>query len=274
MSVERQKLVTELQAAAKKVADIIRDADTTKKIPDSEWTVGDTIAHIVVSQYLITSFMTGKNEYIPDPENFVAEVSKNLSREYVAKINKKFLSKFSQRNGADLADSLIKEINSLITTGAKFPDDRMFATHYGKMTVPVLFSYCLLHLLAHGSAVAKTLNKSLPVTSANTGLTIPYIKVAMEKLFDKKAAGELTANFVLEMRKVETFVIHIHKGEIKIDTALPVSVDARIALDSLTFFLVANGYQSLWSALFSGKIRLSGRKPWLALKLQSLFQGL
>lgn len=218
--------------------------------------------------------MTGKNSYIADPESMIEDLKENLSRDYLAKLNKKFLERFSQREGPALAESLIKEVNNFVTVGKKFPDTQTFNTHFGKITLLNLFSYCLLHLISHGSSTAKTLNKPLLATLKNTGLTIPFIKVVMVKLFDKKAAGDLTANFVLEMRGVETFVIHVRKGEIIIDNALPSSVDVRIALDSLTFFLVANGYQSLWIALLSGKIRLGGRKPWLALNLQSFFKGL
>lgn len=274
MSLQRTVLIRELRQAAEKVADIIRTADTTIKIPNSEWTAGDEIAHVVVSQHHYISFMTGKNSYIADPESMIEGLKNNLSRDYLAKLNKKFLDKFSQREGPALAELLIKEVNHFITVGKKFPDTQTFNTHFGKITLLNLFSYCLLHLISHGSSTAKTLNKPLPATMINTGLTIPFIKVAMVKLFDKKIAGDLTANFVFAIKNVETFVIHIHKGEIKIDNHISSAIDARVSLDSLTFFLGTNGYMPIWKALFTGKMSLSGKRPWLILKLQSLFKGL
>src|SRR6185503_14807055 len=120
MSKIREQLTRELTDAAQKVAAIIRDADTAVMVPNSGWTVGDAVAHIVVSQHLITSFMTGKSAYISDPERFIEDIQKNLSRENVAKINKKFLTQFSERKGSVLADRLVKEINSLISVGEKY----------------------------------------------------------------------------------------------------------------------------------------------------------
>lgn len=274
MTAQRQELITELKKAAQEIAGIIRNADTSIKIPNSEWTVGDEIAHLVVSQHNYISVMTGKNSYIPDPESVIEDLKKNLSQDNLAKLNKKFLDKFSQRDGSALAQLLIKEVNHFITVGKKYSDTQPFNTHFGTMNLLNLFSYCLLHLIGHGSSTAKTLKKSLPATLQNTGLTIPFIKIAMMKLFDKKSAGDLTAHFVLDMRNVETFVIHINKGEITIDNNIPSVVDVRIKLTSLTFFKVVNGYQSLWNALLTGRVVVGGKRPWLALKLATFFQRL
>jgi putative sterol carrier protein len=275
MSQQRQVLSRELHKLAKRVAGFIYDADTTKKIPHSEWTIGDATAHLVITQHIITSLVGKKKvSYIPDPDTFVEDVRKNLSREYIAGINKKFLSKYVQRDGKMLAKDLIAEVDSFIKLTEKHDDTFLVKTHWGEITVFELYSYCLTHILIHGSSVANALHKPLPATVGNTEKMVPFVKVFMLRMFDKKAVGNLAANFIISMRDIETFVIHIEKRTIRIEDALPKNVDCYISLSPLTFFLVTNGYYSLWLALLTGKIRLGGKKPWLAFKLQTLFKGL
>jgi hypothetical protein len=275
MSPQRKKLVTEIILAAGKMAEIIREADTTCKIPQSEWTIGDMAAHVIVTQKILTSLINGKQSpYIKNKNIFIIEAGQNISREYIANINKIFLSKYTQRNGSILAKAFIDEFQSFIKESETIKDNKVFKTHYGEMDISVLLSYSLTHLLIHGSTSAKTLHKPLPVTMANTGLTIPFMKAIMIKLYDKKAAKNFTGNFVLALKGSETFVLLCTPKGLCISNVLPESVDCSLQMDPLTFFLISNGYLSQWKALVLGKVFLSGKKPWLALKLPTLFKGL
>jgi hypothetical protein len=275
MSREKQALIDELLLAATKIADITRDADPTMKIPNSEWTVVDAVAHVIVTQRIVTSILSGKKSpYIKNTNDFIEEVSQKLSREFIAKINKKFLSQYSQRNSSTLAKSLVDEINTFIIESEKYSDDYIFRTHYGKMNLLELHSYSLMHVMIHGCAVAKALNRQLPVTEKGAVLTVPFTKIIMLKLFDKKAAGDFTANFVVNMRGVEKFAIICDKGKIKIESTIPQQVDCYILADPLAFFLVSTGIISKWMPILKGKLFLYGKKPWLAFRLQTLFQSL
>jgi hypothetical protein len=275
MSPQRKKLVTEISLVARKMADIISDTDTSIRIPQSEWTIGDMSAHVIVTQNILTSLISGKkNVYIKDKDTFIEEADCKLSREYIADINKNFLSKYSQRNGPILAKAFRDELSSLINESEKVADSRIFKTHYGEVDLLVLLSYCLTHLLIHGCTIAKVLNQPLPVTRENTSLIIPFIKVIMVKLYDKKAAKGFSGNFVLAIKGIDTFSLICTPQNVKVSSSKPQKVDCSLKIDPLTFFLVSNGYTSKWKAFSSGKISLGGRKPWLAFKLQTLFKGL
>jgi SCP-2 sterol transfer family len=275
MRPQRKKLVTEISHVAKSLADIIRESDTTVKIPNSEWSIMDMTAHVIVTQKILTSLVNGRNsDFVTDKNKFIDEVRHNISREYIAKINKKFLTKYDQRNNKILANELQNEFQKLIKEIAKIADTKTFKTHYGKVDLLVLISYCLTHLLIHGSIIAKTLKKPLPATKENTSLIIPFIKVIMVKLYDTKAAKNLHAIFVFSIYGVEKFSLLCTPKKVTVTNDLPQVVDCYMKMDPLTFFLVSNGYMSQWKALFLGKISLAGRKPWLALKLPALFKGL
>ncbi|SRR6266568_3106669 len=275
MNAEKLALIEQLTVAAKIIADMTREADTSIMISNSEWTVADTVAHVIVTQQILTSLVSGKkSSYIENKNDFIQEVSQKLSRDFIAELNNTFLSKFAQRNGPILAKFLLEEVRVFVKEAEKYSDDRIFTTHYGKMTLLELYSYCLAHLMIHGCAVAKTLNRPLPITKKGAALTVPFTKIIMLRLFDKKAAKDFTANFVVHLRGVEKFTIICDKGKIKVENTLPQKVDCYISAAPLEFFLVSTGVTSKWLPIFTGKFFLYGRKPWLAFRLQTLFQSL
>jgi hypothetical protein len=275
MSTEKRELIDQLTLTAKKIADMIRDADTQIIISNSEWTVADSVAHLIVTQRILTSLLSGKKSpYIENTNDFIEEVAQKLSRDFIAEVNKKFLSKFSQRNGPILSTSLVNEINSFVKESEKYSDDQIFRTHYGEMNLLVLYSFCLTHLMIHGCAIAKTLHQQLPVTKKGASLIIPFTKVVMLKIFDKKAAKAFKANAVVNMRGVEKFAIMFNNGKIKIENTIPQKIDCYISAAPLEFFLVSAGVISKWMPILTGKLFLSGKKPWLAFHLQKFFPGL
>lgn len=275
MNLQRKKFATEITLLAKKVAGIVRESDSISFIPNSEWTVGDMIAHVIITQNILTSLISKKkNVYIKNKDTFIEEASHNISREYISNINKNLLSKYKQRNSTILAKSLSHEYQDLLNESRKVADSKKFITHYGKVDLTTLFSYCLTHLLIHGCTLAKTLNKTLPVTKENTILTIPFLKVIMPKLYNKQSAKGFYANFVFSLTGGEPFVLLCTPKGVTITNKLPSKIDCYLRMDALTFFLISNSFMSQWKALFLRKIYLGGKKPWLALKLQSLFKGL
>jgi len=142
------------------------------------------------------------------------------------------------------------------------------------MTLLELYSYCLIHLMIHGNAIARTLTKPLPVTNESAALALPSMKLIMPKLFDKNRAKGFTANFVIDIRGVEKFAIICDKGKLKIENKLPKKIDCRISATPLAFFLISTGNTSKWKQILTGKFFVFGKKPWLAFQLQTLFISL
>lgn len=272
---EKQAYIDQIILVATNISNMIRSNDASTLIPNSEWTVAEAVAHLIVTQKILTSLLSGKkSQYIENTNDFIEEVSQKLSREFIAEINKKFLTKYSQRNNQILAKSLIDEIKLYAKESEKYASDHIFKTHYGNMTLLILSSYCLTHLLIHGCAIAKALKQHLPVTQKNAVLTLPFTKLVMVKLFDKKKAKNFTANFVINIRDTEKFSIICENGRLTIDSYIPQKIDCHISAEPLTFFLVSTGLISQWMPILRGELFIYGTKPWLAFKLQTLFMGL
>lgn len=274
MSLQRKKLITEISLLAQEMAAIVQ-ADTTIKIPHSEWTIGDMTAHLIISQRIIISVLTGKkNPHVIVSNDFIDEASHKLSREFIAGLNKKFLSSFSSRDGTILAKLLVTETDSFFNEIKRFSDKHIVNTHFGRINLLTLLGYSLNHYLLHSLTIAKTLNKPLPVTYANTSLILPFIKVAMIRLYDKEKARDFSGRFIFTIKDVETFSLICSPQGVEISNTIPPSVDCSFSMDSLIFFLLSSGNISQWKVLLLGKVKLRGRKPWLGLKLPTLFKGL
>ncbi|HVA96691.1 MAG TPA: hypothetical protein VND99_03470 [Candidatus Acidoferrales bacterium] len=260
MSIQRKELSNELNIVAKRVANLIQFSDTTTPIPNSQWTVGDAAAHLVISQRLARSILHGeKSPYGEGSPDFIAEV------------NKKYLQEFTERSGSILASMLLEEVNSFLKETKKFSDKNILPTHYGSMDILLGISYCLSHLLGHGCAIANALGKPLPVRIQHIRITIPFLKMIMLRVYDKKAALNLNASFVIDMRGIEKIVIICDAKGAKIENHIPKIVDCYISVDPLSFFLVTNGLVPQWKAFITGKLILWGKRPWLVFKLKTLF---
>lgn len=260
MSTERKELIDALRDAAEEVTDIIRTADTSVRIPNSEWTVGDAAAHLVITQRLAISILHGtKSPYGDGKPDFIAEV------------NKKYLEEFAERDSAKLAEMFLDAVHTFLKDIKKFPDTHILPTHYGSMTLLLGIAYCLTHTLGHGSAIAHALSKPLPIKPYHMKITLPFLKRMMPRVYDRKAADGLNARFVIDMRGIEKFAIFCNPTRATIENTIPTSVDCYLSIDPMTFFLVSNSYLPQWKAILTGKIFLWGKRPWLVFRLKQLF---
>ncbi len=257
----REELETAILAAAKQIsANINPGAKTSTLIHNSKWTVGDSAAHLVISQRLFKNVLLGKKSPYGDGR-FDA----------FAEVNDKFLKEFKERDGLKLAALIIKETNFFIKEVNLLPDSYLLDTHFGRMELVDGMRYCLCHLLMHGSDIARALYKPVPVNPTCVSLILPFFKKGMSERYDKKAVSTLNARVDINVKGVSRFAIICRQGKVKIENEIPKSVDCHISVDPITFFLVSTGVVSLWKPLLKGKILVWGRKPWLALKLKTIF---
>ncbi len=84
-------------------------------------------------------------------------------------------------------------------------------------------------------------------------------------------AGEVEATFEVRIRRGSRFLIQVHHGTAQVERFRSHPVDCRISAEPVAFLLLIYGRISLWRPIIRGKLLAWGRKPWLALKLNSLF---
>jgi hypothetical protein len=263
MKAVRKELIGEIIFAADYLAGLIRTLpDTSTPLKKSSWTVGTASAHLVISQKLSKKILQGEeNPY------------KNANPESVAFTNEQLLRDFTERRGDKLATMLIMNTEAFLKETDNYNDDRVIQTHFGTMDLLTSLSYNLCHVLIHGSQIALALKKPLPLEEKHIALTLPFLKQAMLKTYDKMLAKDFQGTFVIHIRNLPPYAIVCRSKSITVDDTIPEKVDCHISVDPFTFFLIATGVIGQWMPLLQGKFVIWGRKPWLALRLTTLFKS-
>lgn len=261
-AVDRGPLHEALQTIAGRIAGMIRELpDTAVPIPRSDWTVGEAAAHLAVSKEFAVRLFTGEEDLKYGDGTLHGIAAANAHR----------LSAFQDRDGSRLADLIVSRTDAFVQAASTMPSNRMFETPMGKMDTATATSYMLTHLMIHGSAIAKALNKPYPIDPVHLELALPFLRYAMPSLLDKTAAGRLKACFDLRLRGGSSFAVIVQDGEAIVESIPSRRVDCHISADPIAFFLLAMGLESQWPLIARGKLMTWGRRPWLAMRMPTLF---
>jgi putative sterol carrier protein len=98
------------------------------------------------------------------------------------------------------------------------------------------------------------------------------LRAVVPYAFDPKAAQNFHGSFSLRLRGVEPLTYTVTNGRLVLDS--DGRVECTMTADPQTFLLVGIGVVSQLRAAMTGKLRASGRKPWLGLALPRLFPAI
>ncbi len=87
--------------------------------------------------------------------------------------------------------------------------------------------------------------------------------------FDPAAASGFHGSYTLKLKGVEPIRYAVNDGELSCDVTGP--TDCTITADPQTFLRIGIGVVSQLRAALTGKVRVGGRKPWLATATSRLF---
>lgn len=258
---EQQQLRQAVAEVAHEIADMIKDLrDTRIRLNRGDWTVGQAAAHIAISQELFRNGLEGGASPYRDG---------HIDR--FAPVNEWLLEKFGERGGTKLADLIVERTESFLVASVEYPADHHIDYHFGRMDVTTWTSYMLFHLLMHTHPIAMALGRPSPLEPAHTDLVIPFLKAVMPRLFDKQEAGHLRAYLEFRIRGGRRFGVEIANGGAGVDEPPARRADCYVSADPVAFFLVVAGLVAPWGPIARGKLLAWGRRPWLALRVKSLF---
>ena len=107
MSNSRQEFIDQLLFIGTKMADLTSNARFDIIVLNSEWTIGDVLAHLIITQQILTSLLSGKkNAYIKNTDTFIEEVRQKLSRDFISEVSKSFLLKYPQKKKINFGERI------------------------------------------------------------------------------------------------------------------------------------------------------------------------
>ncbi|MFE2183674.1 maleylpyruvate isomerase family mycothiol-dependent enzyme [Streptomyces sp. NPDC059455] len=256
-----------IRATAADIAAALRGAsDTGAPVPGSRWTVGEAAAHLAQANELMAHLADGKERGYGDG-----------TPQGLAEANQRALAVFAERRAEPLAAMIVEQADAFLRSAARPASDASHASHgelvtpMGPMSLEVLGSYLLTHMLGHGYDLARALGSPHMLDRARVELTLPFLTTAMPRVLDTSAAAGLTARYAIHLRGGACFGATFTDGAVTVTPRPPSRPDCTILTEPVAFLLMALGRLGPWSAVARGRVLTWGRKPWLAPRFPTLF---
>ncbi|OPF71314.1 sterol-binding protein [Streptomyces antioxidans] len=265
-----------IRATAADIAATLRGAsDTGAPVPGSRWTVGEAAAHLAQANELMAHLAAGKERGHGDG-----------TPEGLAEANQRALATFAERRAEPLAAMIVEQADAFRRSAARPAPRASCASHtpstshaprgdvvtpMGPMSLEVLGSYLLTHMLGHGYDLARALGRPHMLNRARIELTLPFLITAMPRVLNTSAAAGLTARYTIRLRGGACFGATFTDGAVTVTPRPPSRPDCTVLTEPTAFLLMALGRLGPWGAAARGGVLAWGRKPWLAPRFPTLF---
>lgn len=251
-----------LADSARRTAELIRSIpDTSVRIPNSDWTVGEGAAHLVVVMGWFSEWAGGGRS-----------LTQNLDE--LGAVNAQAIAELPERDGARLADRLLANVEHFLDVSGGLTADFKIVWHEGyPLSLGALVWVGVGEMVIHGYDIARAARKPWPI---DRQLACQIMNGAAEgwPLFvNRKNVTGVTASYEISMRGGPKQVFRFVDGRLTVEPPSSAPVDCRISADPVAFLLVGYGRTSQWPQIARGKIVAWGRKPWLGTKFRSLLRN-
>ncbi len=197
----------------------------------------------------------------------------SVAAEDVDAHNAEVLAADPERDLDVLADRVEAGAVEYLAVAGAFDEDALIDFFTG-MLVPasVVTATLLGEVLVHGYDIAKAEGLPWPIDPEHAIVTLEGMGPVMEHFVDEEAAADLKAGFEIRLRGGSSRYWYFDEGRLTVETSAISPVDCHISAEPVTWLLMAyNRIGSIMPTL-SGKVRVWGRRPWLATQLGGVFK--
>ncbi|MEV0675626.1 maleylpyruvate isomerase family mycothiol-dependent enzyme [Actinosynnema sp. NPDC050436] len=242
-----------------------RFADLVTRVPPDapatrDWTVADTAAHVaaVATRYRRT---------FGGPARPPAAGVDAITVDTIAEMNNRTLREFTERDPAVLAAALRADTDAVLELTAD-ADHARPVPWLGGSRVPLggVLAHLLNELLVHGWDVARATRSPWPVPPREAAPFFDLFVVGMIRndvghLLDGPPPDDRRIAVAFRSGHTAPVTLVLHRGRVGVgDPGAP--TDARVTFDPATLNLVLFGRVSRARAALTGRLRVTGRRPW------------
>jgi uncharacterized protein (TIGR03083 family) len=241
-------------------ATLLRGADLQRPVPHLEWTIGDLGAHMVSVVRAYTMAAQGRSPIGPD----LWKIDEN---------NARLIAETPETSAPDLADALETESAAFVAASEPLPRGQQ-VPFYGDVSISAGAQAGMLlgDRLVHWWDVATALGQQF---SADSELALPAVAASFEVMPEflvREAAKGFTATYEIRIRGLPPRFLVFDDGALTVSDQRQGRVDCRISADAMAYVLMALRRGSRWRPILRREVVISGKRPWLALKLEKLVQ--
>jgi uncharacterized protein (TIGR03083 family) len=255
-----------LEAAAARAAALLRRIQTPDvPVPGLQWSAAETAAHLVGELRDYRQALTRHTNGYMTHANRTDESPSRMG----AIVNARQLTEVTERDTGELADMLEDAVAAYLAAAAAAEETATIQTANGLVLAPSTMTGLLLgEQVIHGLDISRATGIRWDIDPGEALLVIPAaLTVAPQYLRPSAAASRVS--FELRIRGANTYRMAVDRGTAVVTGAGEKS-DCVITADPVTFMLVGFGRISQWRPILRGRLRASGRKPWMAMRFATL----
>ena len=185
-------LLDRLEAAGARVAGLAQRSPQGARVPDSQWTVGDVLAHLSAGMDAYARYLEGD----PTPLLDVSDLPGGSLRASNAAV----LAGAADRDPARLTDRLTARLGDVLTLAAGRDLDSGVPWHGREERLRTVLAVGLGELLVHGLDLARATGTAWEIEPADARLVLGNIGDLLPLLVDPGTAGGLTATIEVRLR--------------------------------------------------------------------------
>jgi hypothetical protein len=262
---------TTIRTAFKETGDRFAELLVTTRQPDAkainDWTVATTAAHVTTIALLYTWVVRPEDTELPFPA--LADRLDLTTVHTVSELNDVALDHFTERDLAALAGHVRTHIDHILRATEDLAPTKPVAW-IGGAQVPIagILAHLINELQLHGHDIARATQRPWRVSSTNAALFFDMFLVGMlhndggRLLENGRAPSErrISVEFRSEYTSPATLVLH--KGVLSVEEPGK-GADVRLSFDPAVLIMMMFNRFAKARAVLTGKVVVSGRRPWL-----------
>ena len=257
MDATTSPLLAAVDTTAHRASLLLRSSSHPDRNAIGTWTVGETANHL---SHCYTSFLDAFDDGIDvAPEDIDAHNADVLAEDTERDLDvlatrvEAGVGPYLAKAGATDQDTIVE-----IFRGMKVPASGVSATLLGEA-------------LVHGWDIARAEGLPWPIEPEHAVLVMEGLVPVSPHFVDPDAVEGLQATFEIRLRGGPTQFWQFGDGQLTIGDTPIEPIDCHISADPVTLLLMAYNRIGPTMPTLTGKVRVWGRRPWLALRLGGVF---
>ncbi len=252
-----------LPGCARRFAELVVGAPPDAKAT-ADWTVADTAAHVASIATMYTSILAPQGG--PVPVKPLAEAVLKVTVDTVADLNTMALRHFTNRDTESTTKGLRSDVDTILQLTEGTDHDRT-VPWLGDSRVPIggVLAHLVNELLVHGWDIARAVRAPWPMPAREAAPFFDLFVVGMIRndtglLLQGPPPSERRIAVAFRSRHTAPVTLVLHRGQVSAENG---PADVRVNFDPATLNLMMFGRISRARAALTGKLFVSGRRPWL-----------